>query len=164
MNKLVRKNKKGFTLTEMIVVIAIIGILAAVMIPSVVIYVNKARQSAADQEAAGVRDVYEAYYTEKEAGLISLDNHCVHYTQDGANYDENNVCSTEGCGKTNPEKDGDNVYLDFSDYYNEVTGKVLVADYNAEENTLTITASNGEESTIDLSDFDAASVAKDFPA
>ena len=158
MNKLVRKNKKGFTLTEMIVVIAIIGILAAVMIPSVVIYVNKARQSAADQEAAGVRDVYEAYYTEKEAGLISLDNHCGH-----ENY-ENNVCSTEGCGKTNPEKDGDNVYLDFSDYYNEVTGKVLVADYNAEENTLTITASNGEESTIDLSDFDAASVAKDFPA
>ena len=47
-------NKKGFTLTEMIVVIAIIGILAAVLIPSVVIYVQRAQKSNDEQLAASM--------------------------------------------------------------------------------------------------------------
>ena len=49
-------NKKGFTLTEMIVVIAIIGILAAVLIPSVVIYVQRAQKSNDEQLAASMTD------------------------------------------------------------------------------------------------------------
>ena len=54
-------NKKGFTLTEMIVVIAIIGILAAVLIPSVVIYVNRAKESNDNQLAASMSDEIERY-------------------------------------------------------------------------------------------------------
>lgn len=49
-----RKNKKGFTLVELIVVIVIILVLAAVMVPSVLRYVEKARQANCKADAATI--------------------------------------------------------------------------------------------------------------
>lgn len=49
-----RKNKKGFTLVELIVVIVIILVLAAVMVPSVLRYVDKANRANTKSDAATV--------------------------------------------------------------------------------------------------------------
>ncbi len=66
LNKLI-KNKKGFTLIELIVVIAILGILAAVLVPSIGNYVEKSKTGVALSEAAAFRSA--AHLAQVEAGL-----------------------------------------------------------------------------------------------
>ena len=53
MKKLLR-NKKGFTLIELIVVILILAILAAILVPSILNYVQEANDSAAQANARSV--------------------------------------------------------------------------------------------------------------
>lgn len=59
-------NKKGFTLVELLVVITIIGILGAVLVPSLTSYIDKAKKSAALQEAEPLRIAYETYLIDDE--------------------------------------------------------------------------------------------------
>ncbi|WP_233541889.1 MULTISPECIES: prepilin-type N-terminal cleavage/methylation domain-containing protein [Coprobacillaceae] len=68
MNKL--KDRKGFTLVEIIVVLVILAILAAIAIPSVMGYVDEAKKSQYIQEA---RSIYLVVQTE-EARMRAEDN------------------------------------------------------------------------------------------
>lgn len=53
------KNKKGFTLVELVIVIAIIGILACIIIPTIYNYVQKARIKAAIADAKTIKTSIE---------------------------------------------------------------------------------------------------------
>ncbi|MBQ8967211.1 MAG: type II secretion system protein [Ruminococcus sp.] len=64
-------NKKGFTLVELVVVIAIIGVLAAILVPSMMGYVKKSRLKTANGNAKTAYNAVAEYLADMETqGLI----------------------------------------------------------------------------------------------
>ena len=59
--------KKGFTLIELIAVIAILGILAAVLIPNIIGYTDKAKVKSAQTNAKLVLSAIESYNADTTA-------------------------------------------------------------------------------------------------
>ncbi len=85
-----KMNKKGFTIVELVIVIAVIAILAAVMIPTFGGIIEKANKSAVQQTAAslykqalamdladGVQD-----YQDNGAAITSIEGKTVSYTEE----------------------------------------------------------------------------------
>ena len=62
-----RKTEKGFSLIELLTVVAIIGVLAAIAIPQFAAYRQKANDTAALSDTKTFKTDMEAYYTDKQA-------------------------------------------------------------------------------------------------
>ena len=69
-----RNNKKGFTIVELVIVIAVIAILSAVLIPTFGSIIDQANESAAQQEA---RNEYTEYLIDNptaDIDYVFIDN------------------------------------------------------------------------------------------
>lgn len=62
MLKMKKKNEKGFTLIELMIVIAIIGILAAIAIPQFSAYRARSYNAAANADVRNIMTAIEAYF------------------------------------------------------------------------------------------------------
>jgi len=79
------KNTKGFTLIELMIVVAIIGILAAIAIPNFMNYQCKAKQSEAKSSLGNIKTMQEAYWAEYDTYTANL-SRVGFEIKDGARY------------------------------------------------------------------------------
>jgi prepilin-type N-terminal cleavage/methylation domain-containing protein len=68
---MINRNQKGFTLIELMIVIAIIGILAAIAIPNFISYRNKAFCSRAESDATAIQAAISSYFSEPNNVSVS---------------------------------------------------------------------------------------------
>lgn len=90
--KKLRKNQKGFTLVEVIVVLVILAIMAAVLVPSLVSYIDKARENSIVTETRSVVLAVQTLASEKYAKNNDDGNYTVgDDATDEISYDEISV-------------------------------------------------------------------------
>ena len=68
-----KNSKKGFTLIELMIVVAIIGILAAIAIPKFADLINKSKEGATKGSLSSVRSAIQVYYGDNE-GWFPIDS------------------------------------------------------------------------------------------
>ena len=78
-----KNNKKGFTIVELVIVIAVIAILAAVLIPTFASVTEKAKKSAALQEATSAVTAITVYDLDQDATTPEVGND---YVIESGNY------------------------------------------------------------------------------
>lgn len=75
--------KKGFTIVELVIVIAVIGILSAILIPTFSGLVQRAKDTA---EQANMRNAVVAYMADADAATILSQEDYVVKAEDGTEY------------------------------------------------------------------------------
>lgn len=107
-----KNTRKGFTITELVIVIAVIAILAAVLIPTFAGIVEKANDSADLQEARSIMTQYVAY---KDADVeseyyiqVGTGNDAVYFKVTNGELAKNPEANAPAAGKTVVSKDANN--------------------------------------------------------
>lgn len=67
------KNEKGLTLVELLAVIVILGIIAAIAVPAIGNIIENSRYNAVKADALNVLNAAQLYYTENPKGEIATD-------------------------------------------------------------------------------------------
>lgn len=138
------KNKKGFTLIELIVVIAILGILALFLVPSFIGYADDAQKATCDANRHLIERSYKFYKVKNEDVVLSdyIDGDGSEYqgsqcpSKGTYSYDDENekvLCSIHG-GKNDEISDSDTP----SDEPEEIKATIPGTDLEIDPNVITI--------------------------
>ena len=81
-----KKTNKGFTLVELIIVIAVIGVLAAILIPVFANVIDKANQKSAASDARNAVSVFVAEMSDGTGGVVVTDGTVIAVDKAGKTY------------------------------------------------------------------------------
>lgn len=146
-----KMNNKGFSLVELIVVIAIMAVLVGVLAPQFIKYVEKSRESTDIQNADSVRTVVESYYADKDGDnlpdvvTVTITGTGTTLTETkGTNTSDSTAALAEG-GVTGNKlkskkwtKDGNNIVLTFTTSTSSWSYKGAADYYKASGDTFVV--------------------------
>lgn len=92
-----QKNNKGFSLVELIVVIAIMAVLVGVLAPQLMKYVEKSREATDIQNCDSIASALKAYYADKED---QTDDVTINVTSTGVSETDDPAVKDAGMVKT----------------------------------------------------------------
>jgi general secretion pathway protein G len=138
----VSRNEKGFTLVELIVVVAIIAILTAVLLPKLLGYTDSARFSRAKGDLASMKSVVEAYAADQGNGVYPTASNDA--TTDGTIAKVLQDKGIKWTGDTTGVKDPWGYPYHYGKYTEDSTGKVhyIIVSYGKDNKPNTIYSCN----------------------